>query len=103
MKAKDIFLGPIVRRAQPDLVVICIATTKPLVLRFSVKKNGASDWLGHDNFPLNVEVSPNLYFYFGRVTPDSGSSFPTQTLLAYSIGEVDPNTEDADYAPFEAI
>jgi hypothetical protein len=102
VKASDIFIGPLLRRAQPDLVVICLATRTPLSLRFSVKVNGSPDWLGHDSFAVNIQVSPQLYFYFGRVKPDKGN-FPTNTLLAYGIGVVDPVSEVAEYAAFESI
>jgi hypothetical protein len=101
MKAKDIFIGPLVRRVQDDVVVICLATFKPFNLRFSVKEHGKAEWLGHDDIPVNVTVSPNLFFYFGRVTPKN-RKFPTHKLLAYSIGELDVN-EVADYTAFEAI
>ena len=101
MKAKDIFIGPLLRRAQEEAVVICLATFKPFTLRFSVKEHGKAEWLGHDDMPFSVEVSPNLFFYFGRVTA-KGKRFPTHKLLAYSIGVLDPN-EVADYAPFESI
>ncbi|MCC3376691.1 hypothetical protein [Cohnella sp. REN36] len=103
MKAKDIFIGPLLRRAQPDLVVICLATFKPINLKFSVREHGREPWLGHDDTPVPIQVSPNLFFYFGRVVPSDGRRpFPVRTLLEYSIGVLDAN-EVADYEPFETI
>jgi hypothetical protein len=102
VEAKDIFIGPLLRRAQSDLVVICLATFKPLALRFSVRIAGQADWLGHDSLPVNIKVSQNLYFYFGRVVPSQGR-FPLDRLLAYSIGEINPLDETASYADFESI
>ena len=102
MNAKDIFIGPLLRRAQEDLVVICLATFRPFNLRFSVKRNGQKSWLAHDDIPLNVEVSPNLFFYFGRIKPARGKKFPTHQLLAYGIGVLGAN-EVAGYEDFEVI
>src|SRR5687768_4584252 len=99
MNAQDIFIGPLLRRAQEDLVVICLATFKPFNFRFSVKEVVKNGYLGHDDKPVNIPVSPNLFFYFGRVTPHS-KRFPTHRLLAYSIGVLDVN-EVADYTDFE--
>lgn len=101
MKGDDIFIGPLLRRAQEDLVVICLATFKPFNLRFSVKEAGQKEWLGHDDMPVAIAVSANLFFYFGRVTPGN-KKFPTHKLLAYSIGVLDSN-EVADYSDFEKI
>ncbi|MBB6672094.1 hypothetical protein [Cohnella nanjingensis] len=103
MNAKDIFIGPLLRRAQQDLVVICLATFMPINLKFSVREWGKDDWLGHDDTPVPIQVSANLFFYFGRVTPiERGRPFPVRTLLEYSIGVLDAD-ENADYAPFETI
>jgi hypothetical protein len=101
MNAEDIFIGPLVRRAQEYLVVICLATFKPFNFRFSVKEDGKEGWLGHDDIPVTVPISPNLFFYFGRVAP-SARKFPTHKLLAYSIGVLNDN-KVADYTDFEAI
>ncbi|WP_435163556.1 hypothetical protein [Paenibacillus glycanilyticus] len=103
MDAKDIFVGPLLRRAQQDLVVICLAVFKPVNLIFSVREHGKDYWLGHDDTPVPIQVSPSLFFYFGRVIPsEQGKLFPVRTLLEYSIGVLDPN-EQADYQPFETI
>lgn len=101
MKSGQIFIGPLLRRAQPDAIVICLATIVPINLKFSVREFGKKEWLGHDDAPFTVNVSPNLIFYFGRVTP-SDKLFPTNRLMEYGIGELNVN-EVADYAPFEKI
>ncbi|GLX67869.1 hypothetical protein [Paenibacillus glycanilyticus] len=105
MDTKDIFVGPLLRRAQEDLVVICLAVFKPVNLIFSVREHGKNHWLGHDNMPIAIQVSQTLYVYFGRVTPsESGKKFPVRTLLEYGIGVLGPNeAEKADYESFEAI
>ena len=103
MDAEDIFVGPLLRRAQQDLVVVCLAVFKPINLVFSVREHGKEQWLGHDDTPVPIQVSSNLFFYFGRVTPSvPGKPFPVRTLLEYGIGVLDPD-EQADYAPFETI
>lgn len=103
MLSEDVFIGPILRRAQTDLVVVCLATFKPFPLKFSVKIFEKEEWLGHDSMPINISALPNLYFYFGEIIPLNGGKFPTDTLLEYSIGIIDPNTEDVEYSSFENI
>lgn len=102
MKSSDIFLGPVLRRAQADLVVICLSTFQPLALKFSVKVSGKDGWIGHDAVPVNFNPLPGLYFYFGKAVPLDGSKFPSNALLEYSIGILDPSG-DADYSFFEKI
>lgn len=68
MLSEDIFIGPILRRAQDNLVVICVATFRPFTLKYSVKVFGQEEWLEHDSEPVNINALPNLYFYFGKVT-----------------------------------
>jgi hypothetical protein len=36
MLSEDIFIGPILRRVQTDLVVVCLAIFQPFALKFSV-------------------------------------------------------------------
>jgi hypothetical protein len=103
MLSDDIFIGPVLRRAQTDLVVVCLATFQPFALKFSVRVVGTEGWLGHDSVPFNVVALPNLHFYFARITPAKGKKFPTGTLLEYSIGVVDPATEEAEYSSFANI
>ena len=99
MRPEDLFIGPILRRAQPDLVVIALATFVPMDLRFSVRRQGASPWLGHDDAPLAIMVTPALTFYVGHVRPEQ--ALPSGTLLEYSIGV--KSGDSTDYAPFEAV
>ncbi|MET0542259.1 MAG: hypothetical protein ABWZ88_10935 [Variovorax sp.] len=99
MTPKDIFFGPILRRAQPDLVVVCLASHVPLELCFSVREHPKGAWLAHDDAPFTVKVSENLYFYFGCVRPPN--ALRTGVLLAYGIGV--KTAGGVDYAPFEAI
>lgn len=103
MLSEDIFIGPILRRAQTDLVVICIATFQPFDFKFSVKAFGEEAWLGHDSAPFSIDLLPGLSFYFGKVTPLKGSKFPTNTLLEYSIGIIDSVTEEVEYLSFGNI
>lgn len=103
MLSEDIFVGPLIRRAQVDLVVVCLATFQSFPLRFSVKAFGDEEWLGHDSEPLNINALPNLFFYFGQITPHKGTTFPTNKLLEYSVGIVDPATEDVEYDSFRNI
>jgi hypothetical protein len=103
MVSADIFIGPILRRAQTDLIVVCLATFQPFALKFSVRAFGTEIWLGHDPEPVSIKASANLYFYFGIVPPKKGTKFPTNTLLEYSIGVVDPATEDVEYNSFKNI
>ena len=103
MVSDDIFIGPILRRAQTDLVVVCLATFQPFLLKFSVKAFGSEDWLGHDLEPVNINTLPNLYFYFGLITPLKGGKFPTNILLEYAIGVVDASTDEVEYSSFKNI
>lgn len=99
MKPEDIFIGPMLRRAQDDLVVICLATFKPFDLRFSIKAHGSGRWLAHDASPSAVHVSSGLHFYFAQIRP--AQKFPTGKLLAYGIGVKSSGVYD--YKPFETI
>jgi hypothetical protein len=96
-------MGPLLRRAQPDLVVICLASFVPLALRFSVRELDSDTWLAHDDAPLAVKVTPTLYFYFARIRPER--KLRTGVTLAYGIGVKagDAVGDAVDYAPFEAI
>lgn len=99
MRPQDVFLGPLLRRAQPDLVVICLATFVPMNLRFSVRRRGTTAWLAHDDAPLRVRVTPVLTFHFAHIRP--ASPLPTGALLEYGIGLKAGG--NVDYAPFEEI
>ncbi len=99
MRADDIFIGPILRRAQPDLVVVCLATYVPMDLRFSVREHGATSWLAHDDAPIVVTVTPTLHFYFAHVRPER--HLRQGVVLVYGVGVKQGDTYD--YAPFEAI
>jgi hypothetical protein len=99
----DIFIGPILRRAQPDMVVVSLATFEPFALTFSARVAGTEDWIGHDPTPLNMPVLKHLHFYFARIKPLKGTRFPTGMLLEYSIGVVDPLTEEVDYSAFQNV
>lgn len=101
MNPDDIFLGPLLRRAQPGLVVVCLATFADLALRFSVKDAGG-DELGSDVDPVRVRVSSSLFFWFGRIRPSSGT-FPAGRLLSYAIGVRKDGAVAFDEQPFEAI
>jgi hypothetical protein len=103
MVSDDIFIGPVLRRAETDLVVVCLATFQPFALKFSIRAFGTEIWLGHDPEPVSVKASSNLYFYFGIVAPMKGTKFPTNTLLEYSIGVIDPVTEEVEYNSFKNI
>ena len=99
----DIFVGPLLRRAETDLVVVSLATFEPFNLKFSIRAFGTDVWLGHDPEPVAVNALPNLNFYFGIVVPMKGTKFPTDRLLEYSIGVVDPATEAVEYDSFRNI
>ena len=99
MKASDIFIGPLLRRASPDLVVVALASRIELKPTFSVKVAGATDWLAHDDAPISIRASEKLFFYFGLVRP--AKPFPQGRLLAYSIAV--PGATGRDYAPFERV
>jgi len=101
MTSQDIFAGPILRRAQQDLVTIWLATTRPLSLKFSVRINGNRDWMGHDEQPRRVRLFPKLYCYLARISPLNGQHFPTNQLLEYSIAERIFGNDD--YSAFEEI
>jgi hypothetical protein len=101
VKPEDIFLGPLLRRAQPELVVVCLATFEDLALRFSVK-DAAGNELGADDDPVRVKVSSSLYFWFGLVRPSSGT-FPAGRLLSYGIGVREDGAVAFDEKPFERI
>src|ERR1041385_555115 len=103
MISSDIFIGPLLRRAQSDLIVICISTFQPIALKFSVRLFGKDEWIGHDEYPINLSVFSNLHFYFAQITPLKGENFPTNQLLEYSIGLINPNTNEVDYSFFEKI
>ena len=99
MQADDIFFGPLLRRCEPLLVVVELATYVRLDLRFSVKVAGAPAWLAHDEQPFTVQVSERLFVAFGRIRPSQ--PLPTGTLLAYGIAV--PTATGWDDAPFAAI
>ncbi|HUR18309.1 MAG TPA: hypothetical protein VMZ51_05145 [Acidimicrobiales bacterium] len=99
MRPEDVFIGPILRRAAPDLVVVCIATKVAMTLRFSVKEAESPNWLGHDEQPFAVKAADHLWFYFGRVRPAAG--LPVGKLLAYGIAV--PGAQGWDEAPFERL
>jgi len=99
VRAEDIFIGPILRRTQPDLVTICLATYGAMDLRFSVRERGAPAWLAHDDGPLVVQATPVLTFHFAHIRPTH--ALPTGVLLEYGIGVKGPG--GVDYAPFEAV
>jgi hypothetical protein len=101
MNLDDIFAGPIVRRAQEDLVTIWLATYTSFVLRFSVRLSGSSNWIGHDEHPFEVRVFPRLYCYLALIRPVASGRFPTNQLLEYSIAEVVGG--NGDYSAFENI
>lgn len=103
MLSDDIFIGPVLRRAQTDLVVVCLATFQPFLLQFSVRAFGEEVWLGHDAEPVNINAFPNLFFYFGLIAPPKGTKFPTNTLLEYAIGVVDAATDEVEYSSFKNI
>lgn len=98
MSPDDIFFGPLLRRCEPRLVVIQIATYTRPDIRFSVKVAGTSSWIAHDEQPFIVRVSDRLYMTFGRVRPPQ--PLPTGTLLAYGIGV--RTATGWDDAPFAA-
>ena len=72
----DIFIGPIIRRASTELVVIQVATFAEVNLQFSCRMKattkGPSEWIGHDVKPQCVQALPGLFFYYGRIKPDHG-------------------------------
>jgi len=88
MVSEDIFIGPILRRAHTNLVVICLATFQPFPLKFSVKVFGKEEWLGHDSEPVNINALPNLYFYFEKGTSyqsDRGGRVQTYRLQRLTV------------------
>lgn len=99
MRGEDIFIGPILRRAQPNLVVICLVTYGAMDLCFSVRERGTTTWLAHDDAPLVVQATPVLYFHFAHIRPSQ--ALRTSVLLEYGIG-VKSNGK-VDYGPFEAV
>jgi hypothetical protein len=99
LASADLFFGPLLRRCEPELVVIQIATYTRPDIRFSVKIAGAGAWLAHDEQPFTVQVSERLYFTYGRIRPPQ--PLPTGTLLAYGIGV--RTATGWDDAPFAAI
>lgn len=99
MIAADIFIGPIIRRAQPDLVVVCLATFGDAELRFSVREHGTTTWLAHDDAPLTVHATPAVTFHLARIRPDK--PLPVGVVLAYGIGV--KTATGWDEAPFERI
>ncbi|HMN10511.1 MAG TPA: hypothetical protein PKC83_17170 [Gemmatimonadaceae bacterium] len=84
MTTDDIFFGPLLRRCEPELVVIQLATYSRPDIRFSVKLAGTGAWLAHDEHPFTVQVTERLFITFGRIRPPQ--PFPTGALLAYGIG-----------------
>ncbi len=99
MTPADVFIGPILRRVSPELVVVCLATTSPMALRFSVKEAGAPTWLAHDDQPLVVRATKRLWFHVGRVR--ARPELPAGRMLAYGIEVAGPG--GWDLAPFERL
>lgn len=97
MTAKDIFAGPIVRRAEPGRVVIWLATKKAFDFVFSIREQGKTDWLAHDTKPEGIEVFPKLHVYLATVKPQKGQKFPTNKLLEYSIAVKENDFENEEY------
>ena len=102
----DIFIGPIIRRASTELVVIQVATFAEVNLQFSCRMKattkGPSEWIGHDVKPQCVQALPGLFFYYGRIKPDHGR-FPAGRLLEYGIAVTNAAREEPDYSFFEAV
>lgn len=102
MNPEDVFLGPLLRRAEEGLVVVCLATYRRLPLKFSVCRASGGPWLAHDASPLEVKVFDGLYFYLARIRPAQGKpKLPTGELLAYSIAITSGPTPD--YGAFERL
>jgi hypothetical protein len=100
MLASEIFAGPIVRRAQTDMIAIWVATTKRFDLLFTVRPVGAPAWTGQSTDWTRIRVFEDLWINLGLVVPLAGK-FSASTLFEYSIGVV---TDDvADHAPFAKI
>ncbi|MGH8242615.1 MAG: hypothetical protein ACRETY_04610 [Steroidobacteraceae bacterium] len=91
LEAKDIFAGPIVRRAQPDMVSIWLATRNWFTdLAVVVRPVGDEGWLGVTSEHWELAVLPNLYVHLFIVEPyETYEIFPTNTLLEYSIVGLD--------------
>jgi hypothetical protein len=100
MTPDSIFAGPILRRVQSNSVVVWLATFEPLSLIFSVRLHKTTEWLGHCNSPLRVQLFQSLFCYLAEIVPQSGR-FPLSRLLEYSIGEL--TDEVADYSSFEQL
>jgi hypothetical protein len=97
----DVFIGPILRRVEEGLVVVCFATWGDFDLRFCVKSR-TDDELGADESPIKITVLGSLVFYFAMIRP-TARTFPTNQVLQYSVG-VKGNGETAfDEAPFAHI
>ena len=90
MEAKDIFAGPIVRRAQPDMIAIWVATRNWFLdLVAVVRPVGDKEWLGVSQEHWELAVFPNLYIHLFIVEPfEPYEVFPANTLLEYSIVEL---------------
>ncbi len=82
-------------------MTIWLATFSPFSLKFSIRQNGSSDWIGDDEHPIQIRVFPKLYCYLAFVLPAAGGRFPTNELLEYSIAEVIRGV--ADYSSFEKM
>ena len=101
MNADAIFAGPIVRRAQQNLVAIWLATTERFTLEAVVRPVGSQDWTGASTHLTVFGVHPKLFVYLFLVVPTK-TVFPTERLLEYSIGVIDEAGE-VDHAPFKTI
>lgn len=95
MTPEDIFLGPLLRRADQDGVVVALMTFKPFDLRFSVMRADGGPRLAHDAEPLRIRVFDRLYAYFARIRPDRDQApLPAGVLLTYSIAIRTGSTDD---------
>lgn len=94
--AKDILFGPILRRSEPNLVVVQLASFRKLHgIQFRIRKKDEigflqknnQRWIGIDDNPLEICVLGSLYFYYGLIKCVKGK-FPDKKLLEYAIGHV---------------
>ena len=103
MTPKDIFAGPIIRRAEQGRIAIWLATRKWFDMKVAVRPIGNDEWTGHSTEVYSIRVFPTLYVFLAIVTPKEGQGlFPTGRLLEYSIAVPDPYGDD-DRSLFDQI
>lgn len=102
--------GPILRRTTTHRVCVWLATAQPTFLRLTItdlRGNPLGQSILKDPDEQCVQLGRNLYIYLLQARPEKNTGFPRDTLLYYSLEEIDTDKKvqrldlsDFAYGPF---